>query len=36
MINTWFSAATWTWVASGVILIGIGLAGMVLALPWMH
>jgi putative sporulation protein YtaF len=30
------SQATWTWVASGVILIGIGLVEMVLALPWMR
>jgi putative sporulation protein YtaF len=27
--------ATWTWVVSGMILIGIGLAEIVLALPWM-
>jgi putative sporulation protein YtaF len=29
------SQSTWTWVASGVILIGIGLLEMAMALPWM-
>ena len=30
------SQATWTWVVSAVILIGIGLVEMFLALPWMR
>jgi len=30
------SQAAWTWVASALILIGIGLVEIVLALPWMH
>jgi putative sporulation protein YtaF len=30
------SRATWTWVASGMVLIGIGLVEMVLALPWLR
>jgi hypothetical protein len=28
--------ATWTWVATGTILIAIGVAEIFLALPWMH
>ncbi len=30
------SQAAWTWVASAMILIGIGLVEMAFALPWMH